>query len=284
MRGFAANSASAVLALAATAASGDTRFGELPPDWISLSETHGVEAEICRDHLIDPDSVKSALPTGYRLIRAEEAAARQPAVAALLRLQPRLAAHALGSLCFLSARGFSVDGRSMTEAGSMTAAFWWARAEGPRHAHMRGRAGWVQLGSWYPASASNRQAIVTTDPMAEFVDLGVTAVTPDRWRVQLVLPGETVSAEVDVAGERVPSRAPQPGHMTVSMSGRAADLFTVYTYSGHHHRSASGRWQASGSGVFGRAFGIEGEAEAFGTLYQDGWVSRAGLYRSAPAR
>jgi hypothetical protein len=117
------------------------------------------------------------------------------------------------------------------------------------------------------------------DPMAEFVDITVQQIEPNRWRIRLVLPAETITAELIGSGDRVPSRAAQPGYMSVPMSGRAAGYFSVFTYFGHHHQAAQGRWQALGTGVFSQAFAVAGEAETFSTVFQDGWTSRAGLYR-----
>jgi len=115
--------------------------------------------------------------------------------------------------------------------------------------------------------------------MAEFSDVRVEPVDSNRWRVRLALPSETVTAEVSTSGRLVPSRAEQPGYMSVPMSGPAADYFSVFTYFGHHHQSARGEWRATGTGVFSAAFSIEGEAGVFGTGFQAGWKSRAGLYR-----
>ena len=115
--------------------------------------------------------------------------------------------------------------------------------------------------------------------MAEFTDIQVEQVQPNRWRVRLVLPGETVTADVGTSGQPVPSRAEQPGFMSVPMSGAAADYFSVFTYFGHHHETARGEWRATGAGVFSQAFDIEGEATVFGTTFQAGWRARSGLYR-----
>lgn len=240
---------------------------------------HDVTAEICRDHLFDPTRFTATLPPGYRLAAASEAAKRDPALSALLQKSPKLGAYAVGSLCFVSAGGFQVDGVSLLAGGRVPLAFWWAAAEGPRHAAMRGKATWVQLRSWYPSALTNRVAVLAADPMAEFSDIQVEQVQSDQWRVRLALPGETVTAEVSGSGHPAPSRAAQPGYMSVPMSGSAAGYFTVFTYFGHHHQAARGHWRAEGTGVFSEAFAIEGEAAAFSTVFQSGWSARSGLYR-----
>jgi hypothetical protein len=261
------------------ACAADPRFGDLPPGAISVSETDGVTAEICRDHLLDPTATTLRLPVGYRLISASELAAKDPALQTLLQTNPKLRAYALGSLCFVLAGRLVVDDNPIHSAGQMPLAFWWASAEGPRHPNMRGKTTWLQLASWYPSGTRSQSAVLKTDPMAEFVDLAVERLEPNRWHLRLALPTEIVTAEITGSGSRVPSRAAQPGYMSVPMSGRAADYFSVFTYYGHHHRAAQGTWRASGAGVFSDAFSITGEAAAFGTVFQDGWSSQAGLYR-----
>jgi hypothetical protein len=269
----------ALLIYTGLAGAAEPRFGELPVGSVSTSETHDVTAEICRDHLFDPAIVEAALPTGYRLTTAARAATRDPALAALLLKTPKLRDYAIGSLCFVSAGRFEVDGVSVQAAPPVPLAFWWAVAEGPRHAAMRGKAAWVQLRSWYSSAIKSWAAVLETDPMAEFSDIRVEQVQANQWRVRLVLPGETVTAEVSTSGPLVRSRAAQPGYMSVRMSGRASDYFSVFTYFGHHHQEARGEWGATGTGVFSEAFSIEGEAGVFGTIFQAGWRSRAGLYR-----
>jgi len=269
----------AALVFAGLAGAAERRFGELPAGAISTSELHEVSAEICRDHLFDPASVDTQLPTGYRLTTVADAAQRDPALESLLQKLPKLRHYALGSLCVVSAGSFDVDGALVHTTAPLPLAFWWAAAEGPRHAAMRGKTSWVQLRSWYASTLTNRAAVLRTDPMAEFVDIQVERVQPDRWRLHLALPGETVTAEVSTSGVPVPSRADQPGFMSVPMSGRAADFFSVFTYSGHHHQPAQGAWRAAGTGVFREAFSIDGEAAVFGTHFQSGWRARAGLYR-----
>ena len=273
--------AGAVLTLSGLVGAADPRYGHLPPGSISISETREVNAEICRDHLFDPSAASSRFPAGYRLIHAEEAARSNHAIEPLLLADPKLRRYALGSLCFMSAGKLFVDDMPAHDDGPVSIAFWWAAAAGPRHADMRGKAAWVQLGSWYPLTARNQPAIRTSDPMTQFVDLQMQAVWPNHWRTRLALAGESVSATVTSSRNRSPSRAVQPGYMSVPMSGPGAGVFPVYTYVGHHHQSAHGTWRAAGGGVFSDAFLIPGDYTAFSTVFQDGWSSRAGLYRFA---
>lgn len=271
--------AAATLACAASACAADPRFGELPAGAVSISETHGVTAEICRDHLFDPALARTRLPDGYRLVSASEVASGQPALAALLQADPARRSHALGTLCLLSVDRLVVDDSLVQARYPLPVAFWWASAVGPRHVDMRGKATWVQIGSWYSTGTRDRLAVLRADPMAEFVDIDVDRAEPDRWRMRLVLPGDTITAEVSLSGRSMPSRAAQPGYLSVPMSGPAADRFSVYTYFGHHLRTAQGTWRATGGGVFSQALSIAGEAAVFGTIFQEGWTSRSGLYR-----
>lgn len=269
----------AVTLLCGSPCAGEPPFGDLPGGALSTSEMRGVAAEICRDHLFDPHAARRELPAGYRLILAAEAANADPKLAALLRTHPRLRGYALGSLCFLTVASFVIDDTPVHPVGPMPIAFWWASAEGPRHADMRGKVSWVQLGSWYPSSTPHRAAILKTDPMAEFVDIDLVQFEPNAWRLRLVLPGESVAAEVRNSGRRTPSRAAQPGTMSVPMSGGSAGYFSVHTFFGHHHQSAQGTWRATGTGVFSDSLAIPDESSVFGTMFQDGWTSRSGLYR-----
>ena len=115
--------------------------------------------------------------------------------------------------------------------------------------------------------------------MAEFVDVDVKQVEPSAWRLRLVLPDETVEAEVRNSGNRTRSSAAQPGYMSVPMSGASAVYFSVFTYFGHLHQSAQGTWRTTGSGVFTDALAIAEESSVFKTVFQEGWTSRSGLYR-----
>jgi hypothetical protein len=169
--------------LSATAA--ENAFGTLPPGMLSVSEMSEVPAEICRDHLFDPSTVADRLPSGYRLISVEEYAKDDPAVADFLKANPRYARFAVGSLCFVLAGKFTIDGVRAHPPGAIPMAFWWALAEGPRDVRMQGKAQWLQLASWYSRDTTNRAKVLATDPMAEFTDLQVTQVKPGVWRLHL---------------------------------------------------------------------------------------------------
>lgn len=266
----------------APASAADVTYGELAHGGVSYSEVRGVHAEICRDHLIDPSFAKTQVPAGYRLISAGEAAEKEPGIASLLERNTKLRSYFIGSLCFMSVDHFVVDGRRVHPPGSTPMAFWWARAEevpgAKRDSRMLGKSNWLQLASWY-APNTDRERITVTDPMAHFVEVEMTQVQMNQWSMRLALSDEVVTAKVRGSGDRKRRNAPQPGFMTVPFTGNSAELFTVFTYFGHHHQAAEGSWQASGSGVFSRALAIPGEAQAFETIFQDGWQARAGLYR-----
>jgi hypothetical protein len=262
-----------------SAHAGESNLGTLPVGAISTSETSGVSAEICRDHLFDAASTHLKLPIGYRFRFAEEIAASEPAVAELIRLNPTMKRHAVGSLCLMSIATFIVDDEPVLASGKMPAAFWWVAAEGPSIADMRGEVRWVQIGSWYSKETRHTEKIRQTDPMAQFTTIKVERVSPDDWHLKLILPSETVEAEIRTTPPSTPRQASGPGYMSVPMSGDSAEYFTVYTYSGHRIRNATGDWRATGTGSFAAAFAIPDEASAFETLFQEGWTARSGLYR-----
>lgn len=268
-----------LMLFAATSAQAGT-FGELPPAASSTNVVSDVRAEICRDHVFDPAKISLTLPKGYQLLGLSEYSQGDPDAAKLLKQNAALANHAVGSLCFMSVGKFLVDGKTMTPT-PMPMAFWWARASGPRDERMRGKVEWVQLASWYPATttATQREAITATDPMAQFADLSVQSTAPNQWRLRLVLADETIEADVQARGERKRRKAAEPGFMSVPFSGKSADRFWVITYHGHHHQDAQGKWRAQGKGVFSSAFAIPDEAKHFGTLFQDGWSALSGVYR-----
>jgi hypothetical protein len=251
----------------------------LPVGAISTSETSGVSAEICRDHLFDATSSQLKLPTGYRLRSAGEISLSDPAIAELIRLNPELKSYAFGSLCFMSMATFVVDERPVITSGTMPAAFWWAAAEGPPHADMRGKVRWVQIGSWYSKDSGHQVRIRRTDPMAQFTKIEVKPVSPDAWHLSLVLPSETVEADIRTTSPSTPRKASGPDYMSVPMSGDSAEYFSVYAYAGHRIREANGDWRTTGTGIFTAAFAIPKEASAFATLFQEGWTARSGLYR-----
>lgn len=257
-------------------------FGELPAGAASTNVVRDVGAEICRDHLFDPSRVDAKLPEGYRFILASEYAREDSGVAELLRRQPKYSAYGVGSLCFMSVGSFEADSLRMHSAEPTPMAFWWARAEGPRDPRMKGKVEWVQLASWYSRDITLRSQVQATDPTARFVDIQVNPVEPRLWRMRLVLPDESIEAEVRGDGERKKRKAPEPGFMSVPFAGQAAGSFWVITYFGHHHQGAEGRWRARGHGVFQDSFRIPGEAAVFRTAFQDGWSALSGLYRSEP--
>lgn len=264
--------------LLTSAHAADERLGTLPAGARSSNLVQDVAAEICRDHVFDPAHVQVELPKGYRLLRLADYARSDPEAAKLFAQNRTIERHAVGSLCFMSVGTFVIDGERVQLPSPLAMAFWWARAEGPRDARMQGKVEWVQLASWYPSSAPDQARIVKTDPMAQFVDLDVTATAANQWRVRLALPGETIHAEVQITGERKRRKSAEPGFMSVPFSGKSAGRFWVITYYGHHHQPATGQWRASGSGVFTDAFRIPGESAAFGTLFQNGWTALSGVY------
>jgi hypothetical protein len=256
----------------------DVTFGKLPPGAISTNVVKDVSAEICRDHLFDPSSIVARLPKDYRLILAAEYAREDPGVADLTKSNAKYSTYAVGSLCFMSAGSFVVDGVRVHSTGPTPMAFWWVRAAGPRDSRMQGKVDWLQLASWYSKDVILRGKILATDPMAKFVDLSVLQAEPGLWRMHLELPNESIEAEVRGSGQRKKRNAPQPGAMTVPFTGESADRFWVITYFGHHHQPAKGQWRAKGAGVFSDALQIPGEASVFRTSFQDGWSALSGLY------
>lgn len=260
----------------------ENTFGTLPPGMLSTSEVSEVPAEICRDHLFDPATVVDRLPPGYRLVLFEEYAKDDPTAAAFLKANPRYARFAVGSLCFLSAGKFTVDGVRAHASGATPMAFWWARAEGPRDARMQGKAQWLQLASWYSRDITDRAKVFATDPMAEFADIQVAQVESGLWRLHLALPDEVIDAEVRCSGEPTKRRESGNSFMSVPMAGAGAGYFWVIAYFGHHHQPAHGDWRSKGTGVFSAALQIPNEAEAFSTLFQSRWSALSGLYRSKP--
>ncbi len=268
--------------LCGVANTGESNLGTLPAGAISTSETSGVSAEICRDHLFDAASIHLKLPTGYRIRPAEEIASSDAAVAELVRLNPTLKSYALGSLCLMSIETFIVDSTPVHTSGKMPAAFWWVAADGLLHSDMRGKVRWVQIGSWYSKDTGHHGQIRRTDPMAQFTKIEVERLSPDAWHLSLVLPSETVEADIRATSPSTARKASGPGYMSVPMSGESAEYFSVYTYAGHRIRNAKGDWRATGNGIFAAAFAIPNEAAAFETLFQEGWTARSGLYRFSP--
>lgn len=257
----------------------ELNLGTLPVGAISTSVQSDVTAEICRDHLFDAASNIPKLPNGYRVRPAEEIALSDPAVAELIRLNPTMKSHAVGTLCLMSLATFIVDDKPVLTSRTMPAAFWWVAAEGPPHADMRGKVRWVQIGSWYSKETGHIEQIRRTDPMAQFTTIKVERISPDRWHLSLVLPSETVEANIRTTSPSTPRKSNGPGYMSVPMSGDSAEYFSVFTYAGHRIRNAEGNWRATGVGIFTAAFAIPNEASAFETLFEEGWTARSGLYR-----
>lgn len=259
-------------------------YGPLPDGASSTGEVSGVGAEICRDLLLNPLRIRQDLPADYRLLTAREVATEDPRINQFLGDQDpvargaSLSEYAVGSLCFLSVGNSVVDGVRVHGPGPTPQAFLWARAEGPRDPRMLGKVQWVQLASWYSRNVRDQARIVASDPTAEFVELQMDLIGPNRWAMQLALPTERVMADVTGSGQRAPRKAPQPGFMSVVLSGSSADRFQVFTYFGHHNQDAHGAWRAEGTGLFSSALGIPGEQAALGTYMQDGWQARFGLY------
>lgn len=261
----------------------DPRFGELPPGAASTSEMSGVACEICLDHLVEAAALPGRMPRGFRAITLAEAAEGDSVMQARLAQHPELAPLVIGSLCFLVADTFLVDGADALRGRRTPMAFWWVQASvadsGALDRRVRGSASYVQLASWYPRRGIDRERIRTTDPMAQFAEIRAERSGPYEWRLLLETPGGRITGHVRGDGVRVARRATGPGFMTVPCSGEEADAFTVYTYSGHHHQGATAEWQAHGPGALAR--GIERSLREFpmDTFYQDAWRARSGLYR-----
>jgi hypothetical protein len=259
-------------------------YGALPIGASSTAESSAIGAEICRDLLLDPAQIGQRLPTGYRLLTAREVAPEDPGISRLLDdLRPaagdsRLADYVVGSLCFLSVGNAIVDGVRVHGPGPTPQAFLWARSHGPRDPRMLGKVQWVQLVSWYSRDVLDRTRILASDPTAEFVDIQMDRSGPNRWSMQLTLPTERVTADVTGSGKRIPRNAPQPGFMSVALSGASADRFQVFTYFGHHQQESRGKWRVTGTGLFSSALALPGAETVLGTYMQDGWQARFGLY------
>lgn len=99
--------------------------------------------------------------------------------------------------------------------------------------------------------------------MAQFVDFDVRQTQPGQWHIRIVLPKETVEAEVRLQGQRSKMNRPQPGLAPCLSAGNGAAYFGVYTYFGRYRQAVRGEWRAHGSGTFTKAFTIPGEGLAF---------------------
>jgi hypothetical protein len=260
------------------AVAADVGFGELPAGASSTNVITDVRAEICRDHLFDPSLADLRFPAGYRPVLAGEHSKRDPGVAGLLEHNPRYRSYAVGSLCFMSIGSFVIDGIRVNPRAPTAMAFWWVRAAGPRDPRMQGKVDWVQVASWYPLDVGHRDRIIASDPLAQFVELEVTQAAAGRWRLRLILPTESIEAQVQTTGTRNKRSAPEPGFMSVPFGGKSAGSFWVITYFGHHHQTAQGQWHATGFGVFSAALQDPAAAGVFETFFQDGWSALSGLY------
>jgi hypothetical protein len=147
---------------------------------------------------------------------------------------------------------------------------------------MLGKRNFVQLRAWYPDSGVERALVRATDPMAEFTEVSMRPAGEGAWELTLVLADERIAARVRTVGERQPMNRPSPAFMTVPSAGRFADLFTVYTFHGHHLWSTEATWHAEGNGPFTSAFAETSATLGLDTILEDGWSARSALYRIEP--
>jgi hypothetical protein len=244
-----------------------------------------VHGEIAVDLLLPIEVVQAALPPGQRALSVPERAAQDPELAAALRAHPELAERALVSLCFLALDTFEIDGQR-AYPGSVSAAFLWAYVapgSDPADARMLGKRNFVQLRSWYPPEGAVRALVLATDPMAEFTEVAMRPAGAGSWDLTLVLADEHIEARVRTVGERQPMNRPSPAFMTVPSSGRFADLFTVFTYYGHHLWATEAEWRVVGNGPFAAAFAETSATLGLPTILEDGWSARSALYRIEPS-
>jgi hypothetical protein len=261
-------------------------FGELPPGALSRSVQERVHGEICVDLLLPIEAVQAELPPGQRAISVPERAAQDPELAAALRTHPELAGRALVSLCFLALDTFEIDGRAAHPPGTVSAAFLWAYvtpSDTPADARMLGKRNFVQLRAWYPATGVERALVLATDPMAEFTEVSMRPVGASTWDLTLVLADERIEARVRTVGEGEPMNRPSPAFMTVPSAGGFSDLFTVFTFHGHHLWATEAEWRATGRGPFTAALTETSATLGLDTILEDGWSARSALYRIEPA-
>lgn len=277
--------AAAALGLGAAAAFAQALdFAPLPDGALSVSETSGVEVELCQDHALDPADAAPLLPAGVRLVSAGELAVRDAALREALAKRPALAGDAIGSLCFQRVRRFAVDGALANPDGPTPMAFWWVRVAptaGDRaDPRMRGSRGFVQLRSWYAREGVDRARVLATDPQAEFVDLSVVPIDPQHWSVALAIGDTAIRGDVRGRGERRAIPRSGPAAMTVRSGRPKAAFFTVFVYFGHHERPASAKWRAEGESPLARALRDRERWLGLEPVLQDGWQARSGLYRT----
>lgn len=260
-------------------------FGELPPGALSPSVQERVHGEICVDLLLPIEAVQAELPPGQRAVSVPERAAKDPELAAALRAHPELAGRALVSLCFLALDTFEIDGRAAHPPGTVSAAFLWAYvtpSDTPADARMLGKRNFVQLRAWYPATGIERELVLATDPMAEFTEVSMRPAGANSWDLRLVLADERIEARVRTVGERQPMNRPSPAFMSVPSAGRFADLFTVYTFHGHHLWATDATWRAEDHGSLSAAFAETSATLGLSTILEDGWSAHSALYRVEP--
>jgi hypothetical protein len=262
------------------------RFGELPDGALSRGDISGIHAEICQQHLFARTSIERRLPSGYRLQMLSERAETSKLEASVLQQHPELATYGLGNLCFVLMDTFAVNGQSVRVAEPVAMAVWWGLAvptgSGPRDDRLRGDVSQVQLASWYSRSGVDRALIAAIDPMADFVDVQVSAIGAGHWRVLLGLANGKVEGDIHGRGDRqFQEPSPEPSYMTVLFSGPQFDYFTVYTYFGHYIESTTSDWRSSGTAEVALAAARTGPEFGLSTVIQDGWQARSGLYRSA---
>jgi hypothetical protein len=267
------------------APSAHAQYGELAQGALSSVDVSDVHAELCVDHLVDPRSLHVRLPVGYRLMQAASLAASDPAIGSVLQRDSRYTTFVVSTLCFVSAGRFVVDGVPAQTSGPTRLAFWWARADGPPEAHrdarMKGEVASVQLASWYARQQAARARILALDPMAQFVDLDIREADPNLWRVRISLTRQTIEGEVRLSGQRTPMNRPAPAFTTLPFTGAHAAYFQVFTYFGHHNQPAAGVWRAQGSGPLTTGIGTPDANLIVGTVFEDGWQTRAALYKLA---
>ena len=260
-------------------------LGELPGTPMARATFAGVQAEICQDHWFDPASITQKLPTGYRFKTLRERAESSTRDAAVLRLHPGWATFAPGTLCFVKLDSFLVDGKAVSTS-PVVMAFWWGsiapigrRLDDDR---IRGSLSQVQLAAWYARNGVDRALVTAIDPMAQYIDIRVDAVSERRWNVLLELENGRIEGEVQGRGDRkMNNPGPEPKYMTVLSSGSYFDHFTVYTYFGHHSESAAATWRSTGTAAIAVAAAHSGPELGSSAVIQDGWQALAGLYRSS---
>ncbi len=176
---------------------------------ISTSETSGVKAEICRDHL-DSSALHLKLPTGYRLRLAEE---DRHLTLPLLHSEARPDSKALGAV---GSSLFPVNGEFHCRQTPMNTA-------DPMPAYLRAARRPTACGHAWQATdgyRSGAETLRTASTISKFcaqtrwrpTKIDVEQVSEDRWRLRLVLPTETVLADIQLTSLEVrPGDRADPG-------------------------------------------------------------------------